>query len=63
MNCGLLDRNGQCLKLPCDSDAQVTTDISARLPADACGAPRRTSTTPLPVFGVSRLSSGSPMAV
>lgn len=34
MNCGLLDRDGRCLSLPCDSDALVTANIAARLPAD-----------------------------
>jgi two-component system cell cycle sensor histidine kinase/response regulator CckA len=34
MNCGLLDRNGRCVSLPCDSDAPVTANIIARLPSD-----------------------------
>ena len=34
MNWGLLDRNGQCVSLPCDSDGPWTANITARLPAD-----------------------------
>ena len=32
MNCGLLDRNGKCVSLPCDPNGQAVGNIAARLP-------------------------------